>query len=124
MQHAVTTTIWMIAKVSRRRPSKKESHLLKKLEYASVVSALGMYPKGAKTEMCARCMPHPTVLHDDTKSAPKNNEDQVSKQSARVSQSEEATCSCTSTCNATRASNASDAITNQQPITRSLHLPY
>ena len=58
-------------------------------------------------------MPHPTVLHDETKNTLEVNEGSASKQVARVAQPEEATNSCTSTCNAT---GAIDAITNSMIV--------
>ena len=63
-------------------------------------------------------MPHPTVLHDETKSTLKVNEGSASKEVARVAQPEEATSSCTSTCNATRAI---DAITNSVIVPVRVH---
>ena len=63
-------------------------------------------------------MPHPTVLHDETKSTLKVNEGSASKEVARVAQPEEATSSCTSTCNATRAI---DAITNSMIVPVRVH---
>ena len=49
-------------------------------------------------KVCKTCsMPHPTVLHDQSKISPK----QSSEDQARVVQTAEATSSCTSTCNAT-----------------------
>ncbi|CAH3140987.1 unnamed protein product [Porites evermanni] len=63
-------------------------------------------------------MPHPTVLHDETKSTLKVNEGSASKEVARVAQLEEATSSCTNTCNATRAI---DAITNSMIVPVRVH---
>ncbi|KAL9978265.1 hypothetical protein ACROYT_G015763 [Oculina patagonica] len=49
-------------------------------------------------KVCKTCsMPHPTVLHDESRISPK----QSSEDQARVVQAAEATSSCTSTCNAT-----------------------
>ena len=70
-------------------------------------------------KVCKSCsMPHPTVLHDETKSTLKVNEGSASKQVARVAQPEEATSSCTSTCNAT---GAIDAITNSMIVPVRVH---
>ena len=61
-------------------------------------------------KVCKTCsMPHPTVLHDESKISPKHSrEDQ-----ARVVQSAEATSSCTSTCNVT---GTTDTITNSMIV--------
>ena len=70
-------------------------------------------------KVCKSCsMPHPTVLHDVTKSTLKVNEGSASKEVARVAQLEEATSSCTNTCNATRAI---DAITNSMIVPVRVH---
>ena len=59
-------------------------------------------------------MPHPTVLHDESKISPKHSrEDQ-----ARVVESAEATSSCTSTCNAT---GTTDTITNSMTVPVRMH---
>ena len=69
-----------------------------------------MSRKCRNRKVCKTCsMPHPTVLHDESKVSPKHsNEDQ-----AGVVQSAEATSSCTSTCNAT---GATGAITNSMIV--------
>ena len=61
-------------------------------------------------KVCKTCsMPHPTVLHDESKISPK----QSSEDQARVVQAAEATSSCTSTCNAT---GVTDAIMNSMIV--------
>ena len=61
-------------------------------------------------KVCKTCsMPHPTILHDESKISPK----QGSEDQARVVQAAEATSSCTSTCNAT---GVTDAITNSMIV--------
>ena len=54
-------------------------------------------------------MPHPTVLHDESKISSKHS----SEDQARVVQSAEATSSCTSTCKAT---GSTDTITNSMIV--------
>ena len=61
-------------------------------------------------KVCKTCsMPHPTVLHDDSKISPKHSRENQ----ARVVESAEATSSCTSTCNAT---GTTDTITNSMIV--------
>ena len=66
-------------------------------------------------KVCKTCsMPHPTVLHDESKISPKHS----SEDQARVVQSVEATSSCTSTCNAT---GTTDTITNSMIVPVRIH---
>ena len=59
-------------------------------------------------------MPHPTILHDESKIVPKNG----SENQARAVQSVEATNTCTSTCNAT---GTTDTITNSMIVPVRIH---
>lgn len=61
-------------------------------------------------KVCKTCsMPHPTILHDESKISPKHS----SADQARAVHSAEATSSCTSTCNAT---GTTDTITNSMIV--------
>jgi len=109
-----SSTVWRTAQVSRRRLSKTEKCLFKKQEYVSYVSfvsATTTCQEDVETGRCAiTCsMPHPTVLHDESKISPKHD----SENEARVLQSAEETSSCTSTCNANGTTNT---ITNSMIV--------
>ena len=79
--HSVTAsiTVWRTAQVSRRL-SKKERRLFKKQEYVFGCLRYGHVSRRCQNrKVCKTCsMPHPTVLHDESKMKTKHSsEDQA-----------------------------------------------